>query len=163
MVDLYKSILDDFFRIKLVVHTHAKLRLKDLVDRYPIAGAQIEDNEPVSHDEIIVRYGEADMMVLSTLDDLSIPGKLFEYIRSGTPVLAFAVPNAESHQLIEKTGTGFVAPHDDVEAGADLLEDIYDRWRSGQPLVTPQADSIRQLERRVAYKHIFAALDHMTG
>ena len=39
--------------------------------------------------------GKADLMILSALDDLSVPGKLFEYIRSGTPVLAFTTPAAD--------------------------------------------------------------------
>ncbi len=149
-------------RIRLVAHTQAKGLLQRLVERFPVAGPLVEIGPRVPHREIVARYGRADMLVLSTLDALSIPGKLFEYIRSGTPVFACSVPDAESHALLGDTQTGVAVPHDDPMAAAAQLERWYDAWRQGQPLTQPDGHAVELLERRVSYRKMFAALDDLT-
>lgn len=131
--------------------------------KYPWVQARTALTGRLSHNDVVRRYQAADVLVLSCLDDLSIPGKLFEYIRSGTPVLAFAVPGAEAHGLLQATGTGWCAPHDDVSKGADLLAQLAHRWRSGQPMANPDAAAVAQLERRVEYAKIFARMDQLVA
>ena len=121
-------------RMELVAHTQSASILKRLCTDYPDAGKRTTTGPRVSHQEVIKLYGEADLLVLATLDDLSIPGKLFEYIRTSTPVLAFAAAGAESWALLEQTG-------------------------AGEALCDPDAGAVAQLERKVAYRRIFAALD----
>ena len=145
-------------RMQLTVHTHHIRLLQQLLARYPLAAAQTRVGPRVSHREVVRRYGEANLLVLSALDDLSIPGKLFEYIRSGTPVLAFVTPEAEAGSLLHETGTGQAAPHDDPAAGAAILAAIYDTWRRGEPLAQPDPQAVARLERRVAFADLFAAL-----
>ena len=149
--------------MRFVAHTHNIKLLDKLLAKYPRAAARSEVGLRMNHGEVVARYGTADLLVLSTLDDLSIPGKLFEYIRSGTPVLAFAVPGAESHALLAETGAGWTAAHDDVEAGAAALASCYDTWCRGEPLTQPSAMAVAGLERKVAYAHVFAALDELAG
>lgn len=130
--------------------------------KYPRAQAVTELAGRVPHGEIIARYAQADVLVLSCLDDLSIPGKLFEYIRSGTPVLAFAVPGAEAHALLAATQTGWCAPFDDPGQGAALLAQLLQRWQADAPQTQPDAQAVEQLERRVEYAKILGALDRLT-
>lgn len=130
---------------------------------YPRAKAVTTLGGRVSHAEVIERYATADLLVLSCLDDLSTPGKLFEYIRSGTAVLAFSVAGAEATALLRDTGTGSCAPADDAAAGAAILEALLERWQAGEPLAQPDAKAVQQLERRVAYQKIFARLDELVA
>ncbi len=130
---------------------------------YPRAKAVTTLGGRVTHAEVIERYAQADLLVLSCLDDLSIPGKLFEYIRSGTAVLAFAVPGAEAWALLGDTGAGHCAPADDPARGAEMLEQLLALWQAGQPLAQPQPDAVQQLERRVEYQKIFSRLDELVG
>ena len=143
--------------------TQSRRLIERLLERYPAAAACTTLHDRMAHDAVVRRYGDADMLVLATLDDLSIPGKLFEYIRSGTPVLAFAVPGAESHALLAETGAGTCAPHDDADAGARTLADWYDRWRAGETLTEPQATAVASLDRRQAYARLFGVLDRMVA
>lgn len=125
---------------------------------YPLALARTTIEPRVPHAEVIARYGQADLMVLSCLDDLSTPGKLFENIRCGTPVLAFAVANAEAHMLLRDTATGWCVPHDDPVAGAQMLRQLLAKWQSGQALAQPDGVAVARLERRVAYRAILDRL-----
>lgn len=129
--------------------------------KYPRSKALTTLGGRVTHSEVIERYAKADLLVLSCLDDLSIPGKLFEYIRSGTAVLAFAVPGAEAWALLGNTGAGCCAPADDAAVGAAMLERLLAQWQAGEPLAQPDAKAIQQLERRVEYQKIFARLDEL--
>ena len=160
--DLSLSRCQDL-HMRFVVHTNNIKLLRELLCKYPWASARTEVGLRMNHGDIVARYGAADLLVLSTLDDLSIPGKLFEYIRSGTPVLAFAVAGAESHALLAETGTGWTTPHDDVEAGAAALASCYDKWCRGEPLTQPVPAAVAGLERKVAYAHVFAALNEITS
>lgn len=150
-------------RLSLVTHTNNTGQLNRLTAKFPRVAPFVEPGPRVSHTEIVRRYAAADLMVLSALDDLSTPGKLFEYMRSGSPVLVFAVPHAEARDLIAGTGTGSVAPHDDPAAGAAILGQLYDRWLAGLPLCVPDAQAVAQLERRVAFAKLFRVLDDLAG
>lgn len=145
--------------IELTAHTQSAGLLKRLCADFPLAGECVKTGPRVTHEEVVKLYGQADALVLATLDHLSIPGKLFEYIRSGTPVLAFAVPGAESWAMLRDTGCGIAVPHDDVQAGAAAIGDLYDRWRDGKPLTQPVAEAVELLQRKVAYQTLLSALD----
>ena len=149
--------------LHLTVHTQNTALLHRLLHQYPLAAAHTQEGGRVTHKEVVRRYGQADLLVLSSLDDLSIPGKLFEYIRCGTPVLAFTVPDSEAHALLRQTASGFAVQHDDVEAGARQLEAIYDQWCTGKPLTHPDAHAVAQLERRVAFRGMFDILGRLAA
>ena len=46
-----------------------------------------------SHDEVVDLYRSADVLVLCSLDALSIPAKFYEYVAAGPPVLAISQAN----------------------------------------------------------------------
>jgi len=150
-------------RIQLTVHTQNTPLLHSLLQQYPLPAARTQEGGRIAHKAVVQRYGEADLLVLSCLDDLSIPGKLFEYIRCGTPVLAFTVADAEANTLLRQTASGFAVQHDDVEAGARQLERLYDAWLTGQPLTHPDAQAVAKLERRVAFGGMFCVLDRLVA
>ncbi|MBM4343270.1 MAG: glycosyltransferase [Deltaproteobacteria bacterium] len=146
-------------RLRLVMYSDNVGILRGLLAEFPAVAPFVTQGPRVSHAEVVARYATGDLLVLSALDDLSTPGKLFEFIRSGTAVLAFAVQGAEARALLDRTGTGCCAPADDPEAGARTLEGLYDQWRAGQPLSAPRAAEVAALERTGAYRTLLAALD----
>ncbi len=148
-------------RMRLVMYNDNVGILRQLLVQFPTVAPWVTQGPKVAHSEVVARYATGDLLVLSALDDLSTPGKLFEFIRSGTPVLAFAVPGAEAHALLADTGTGCCAPADDPAAAAAVLESLYEAWRAGRPLCAPDGDAVVQLERTVAYRRIFGALERL--
>lgn len=74
----------------------------------------------VSHSEVFGFYAKADALLLILTDTKNaqgnIPGKLFEYLATGIPVLAIGDPKGDSAQILEKSGAGEVIRHDNFVA-----------------------------------------------
>lgn len=71
---------------------------------------------------------------------LFIPGKLFEYIKTGKPILALAEPS-DCRNILEKSGLGICVQPDDPEKIAQTLENII-RNRNILDAYKPQSDYI---------------------
>lgn len=90
---------------------------------------------------------ECDYLLLTMTNDFSLPGKLFEYLALGRPVLALSPANGEVDRLLAATRGGWCAPHDDSAAVEQLLMNAWTRLQSGPPPFTPDWDQIRLYER----------------
>lgn len=77
-----------------------------------------------------------------------LTGKVFEYLGSGTPILAIA-PEGEARDLIERCRAGFVVDPTDVEGTRELLRSIWKRFQSGERRFgEPDRDAIAGYGRR---------------
>ncbi len=81
-----------------------------------------------------------------------IPGKVFEYIAAGRPILAAVPPGGAAGALIEEVGAGVVAPADDARALEAALRELHNRWQLGQLNfeLAPEARDRVSREARVA-------------
>jgi glycosyltransferase involved in cell wall biosynthesis len=77
-----------------------------------------------------------------------IPGKVFEYIAAGRPILAAVPPGGAAAQLIEDVGAGVVASADDVDALRAALLDLHGRWQRGELKVELSPDARERVSRR---------------
>lgn len=60
-----------------------------------------------------------------------IPGKLFEYLRLGRPILALVPKDGDAAKVIEEAKAGFVLSHE-WEKMQEQLKAIFDQWREGK-------------------------------
>ena len=79
-----------------------------------------------------MRRADLLLLVANTTDgaEATVPGKLFEYLAVGRPVLAMAPPDSASADVIAETRAGWLAP------GRRQLRD-----RRGAPIGIPWAGS----------------------
>ncbi|TKJ37293.1 hypothetical protein CEE36_11140 [candidate division TA06 bacterium B3_TA06] len=78
----------------------------------------------LSHRKVMRRLERADLAWLpyhAEYSHLIVPAKIYEYIGSGTPVLAVVNPSHETAELIRETGTGVVVPEGDIDGVIDAL------------------------------------------
>ena len=144
-------------RFECYLNEHAMAQA--LLDKYPRVRAVSGVFAQVPNNQVVALYRGADLLVLSCLDALSTPSKLFEYARSGVPILAFTRPDVEAVEIVARTQTGVCVPHDDPQAGADALRALLARWTAGEALARPDAGAIAGMERRVAYREILARIE----
>ena len=81
-----------------------------------------------------------------------IPGKVFEYIAAGRPILGAVPADGAAARLIEEVRAGVVAPADDVDALQAALLELHGRWKRGELEVelTPEARERVSRRARVA-------------
>lgn len=88
----------------------------------------VHEHGRVTHATALRLMTESDMVFLPVSNGFfamaSLPGKLFEYVGSGRPILAATLPGSEVARVIEDVGGGRLVLPDDVEAAAGVLADL---------------------------------------
>jgi glycosyltransferase involved in cell wall biosynthesis len=92
----------------------------------------VEFTGPRPHDEARALQRGADLLLLWKPRGYPtmVPGKLYEYLDSGRPVLALVEPGDEAGALVARAG-GTTLPAGDRGALAHALESRYRAWREG--------------------------------
>lgn len=76
-----------------------------------------------------------------------VPGKTYEYMAAGRPVLA-TLPDSDARDFLEKSGTGVFARPGDVAGLLVALKEQYSKWQSGQSAMRWDAGYVQRFERR---------------
>ncbi len=101
----------------------------------------------VSHHEVFDFYAKADLLVLILTDTKNakgnIPGKLFEYLATGLPILALGDPVGDSSKILAASGAGKVLNHMDAVKIQLRLRDIFEQGEVGST-----AQGIEQYSRK---------------
>ncbi len=131
----------------------ARAGLSDLVTFLP----------PVDHAQVLAEMAAADALLLLEADEpagcLITPGKIFEYLASGRPILAL-VPEGPAAALVREGGGGVVLPPADAEGIAAVLA----RWLDqGPPAASPRQELLASYERPALAARLAALLDAIAG
>lgn len=147
MLTLTRSAAGLLQALQLVHRRQPELRAEITLD---LVGARESDNDTlvaalglhdcvhlrgyVSHADAIAAMLEADVLVLvkhtSERYRGLVPGKFYEYLGAGRPVLAL-VPESEAALLVRELRCGMLAPPDDAEAIAAALLELLAAKRAG--------------------------------
>jgi glycosyltransferase involved in cell wall biosynthesis len=88
---------------------------------------------------------ETDVLLLPWADRINIPGKLFEYLATGKPILALCYRDSEVARVMEKTSSGWCVDPDDIPAIQRVLTEI--QALGGKHPRKPDVEAIRRYER----------------
>jgi glycosyltransferase involved in cell wall biosynthesis len=100
-------------------------------------GDRLELHPYVSRREALALQRDSDALLLlipeaSGRGQGVLSGKVFEYLAAERPILAAVPPEGAAAELIRDTGTGLVAPPDDVPALTRALADLHVEWKEGR-------------------------------
>jgi len=109
-----------------------------------------------------MRSADALLLVSNTTPgaEATVPGKLFEYLAVGRPVLAVAPPDSSTADVLESTGGGRLAPAGDPAAIACVLQQAF-RERSNPPL--PSEVAVARFDRRLLAGDLACIFDQVVG
>lgn len=82
-----------------------------------------------------------------------VPGKTYEYLASGTPILG-AVPEGDARDILSEAGNAILTRPDDIDGMVEALRAQVDAFRRGVPRVAPRSDVIARFE----YRHLAGRL-----
>jgi glycosyltransferase involved in cell wall biosynthesis len=107
----------------------------------------------VPHRQTVELVRSADLLFLP-MHDLPpgvragiIPGKTYEYIASGRPILA-AVPDGDARDILEEAGTAHLCRPADVDAMVEIIRSQIERWSEGEEAPPPDPALLERLDYR---------------
>jgi glycosyltransferase involved in cell wall biosynthesis len=106
-----------------------------------------------SHSESLELVRTADLLFLpmhslpSGERATTAPGKTYEYMASGRPILA-AVPDGDAKDFLSQCGTALICRPDDVAGMIQILERVYMAWKSKEPIAHSNMAFVSQFERQ---------------
>jgi len=122
----------------------------------------------VSHEKSISYVLSADLLFLP-MHDLPpgtraglVPGKTYEYLGSGRPILA-AVPDGDARDLLAAAGSASLCRPADVQGLKRALQQHIELWQSGGTLPGPDPLVIAQYERRALTEQLAGVFDTVLG
>jgi len=107
--------------LKEKISSGQKIRLKFTGSVSPLIREEIAKNNleniteylgVLPYKEMLQEIMNADVLLVCPSEKRHIPGKLFEYLRSGNPILAFNDDNPEVKKLIEDSNSGLMLNYD---------------------------------------------------
>jgi len=122
----------------------------------------------VSHEASVSYVLSADLLFLP-MHDLPpgtraglVPGKAYEYIGSGRPILA-AVPDGDARDLLEAAGSASLCRPADIAAMKEIIRKHIELRDSGGVAPQPDATVIEHYERRNLTKELAGVFDTLLG
>ncbi|GIV33631.1 MAG: glycosyl transferase family 1 [Chitinophagales bacterium] len=109
-------------------------KVKHEIERHiPAPNLHIGDNLP--RQKLIEKLGEEQVLFLYIPQDptseLIVSSKIFEYIRSGWPVLVIGPLQGEAGRIIRMANSGKVFAYDDKEGPSQFVLQHYKKWKQG--------------------------------
>lgn len=89
-----------------------------------------------------------------------VPGKTYEYLASGRPILA-AVPEGDARDLLARASNTFLTSPDDVSAMAAIIEERVREWASGRQPEPPDVALIADFRHAELTKSLAALFDQV--
>jgi glycosyltransferase involved in cell wall biosynthesis len=122
----------------------------------------------LSHADTLALVRSADLLFLP-MQDLPVgtraglvPGKTYEYLASGRPILA-AVPDGDARDLLTEAGSALLCRPADSNAMATLIAGELERWRANLAPPPPDPEVLRRYERRELTRQLAQVFDAVLG
>lgn len=113
------------------------------------------------HREAVALMNSADVLFMTNAEgarqQIAVPGKLYEYVATGRPVLALTDPHGDAGRFLDHTGGGMAVPPDDPGALFDAITRICRSRRLDVPSVDRRA--LASFERAHLTRKLAALLD----
>jgi glycosyltransferase involved in cell wall biosynthesis len=121
--------------------------IEDIASEAGVEGC-VEIRGRLSHSETLSRLLQSDLLLLlSEKQFIEIPGKTFEYLKTGVPILALASEGAVA-SLLRRTGGAWVVSPDDQPGITKSVRECYMLWKRGLPGPAPDPMIVESFDRR---------------
>ncbi|MCD6098749.1 glycosyltransferase [bacterium] len=141
----------DFHREKI-----ARLNLERFVETPGYLPHRYIPRELMSASSLLLLYFS------STGSPRQLPGKLFEYMRAGKPVLALMPDECETARILKKANLGIFAPPEEPEAIKRSIKELYSLWEEEKLDRTPNWDYIYSFEHKKVTRRLAQLLDKVS-
>ena len=119
-----------------------------------------------SHHETVKIVRTADLLFLPMYNlpqgerSTIVPGKTYEYMASGRPILA-AVPDGDARDFLAECGTAFLCRPDDCDEMVQILSQVYDAWEKKKQITAVNKDFMLNFDRKNLTKALAEEFDEL--
>jgi glycosyltransferase involved in cell wall biosynthesis len=161
LIDADPAFADDFhFRIIGSISPNVRTSVEQIL---PAANVTVSDYIP--HSEMIDQLYEAQGLVVVLNDFVNnhvyAPGKIYEYLPSGNPILGIGPTNGDAAALLAQTQAGVMLDYGDKDGVKQFLLDQYANWKSGALSKGPI--SYPAFERRALTQELAKVFNRLTA
>jgi len=130
----------------------------------PTLRANLDAPGEVPHDDALAAIFGSTVNLLVDISYsgpvIHTPGKLYEYLAAGRPVLSLS-PEGVQADLIREAQGGWVVPPGDDAALREALADAYARWAAGRELPRPIPSVIETYDRKRSTEKLRGVLEEL--
>jgi glycosyltransferase involved in cell wall biosynthesis len=123
----------------------------------------INEQGYLPHTESVAQLMASDVLWMTMSDDLSAPGKLYEYFGTKKPILGLVPKSSHTERMLLEYGNAKLAEPDDVKAIRNALLEYYELWKAWELPVASNEDFINKYDRQFLTKELALQLTFMSG
>jgi hypothetical protein len=87
-----------------------------------------------------------------------LPGKFFEYLALGKPILGICPDNADIARAIQTTQTGFTCNFEETRKLEDIILKLYQNWKNKEKVAVNQ-EAIASYERKNLTRKLVSTME----
>jgi len=115
----------------------------------------------IPHAEVVGRLAASQVLLLIEANNPKkrciLPGKLFEYLSSGRPIVAVGVAGSDIEEILESSGGGRYFHYDDEQKIYDHLLDLFTAYKNGKS--NAGANNVMQYHRKTLCDQLISLLE----
>jgi glycosyltransferase involved in cell wall biosynthesis len=153
LLEAVERLLEANPRLREVVEVHLAGVASEADRRVAERSSAVRLHGFLSHERTLELMRDADLLFLP-MHDLHeggrarvVPGKTYEYLAAGRPILA-AVPDGDARDLLAESGAAALCRPADVDAVEAALRESLRRFERGEPVPAPRPEVIERFEYR---------------
>lgn len=135
---------------------------KEFVKSDGILNAVARFSNLVPHDELLQLYGKTDMLLLvlahTSIAPGNLPGKLFEYLAAGVPVIGIGPVDGDAARIIREANGGNIFDRNDGASIKEALLKEYGLWKSGS---VPRLSEAGRFSREKLTEQLISILESL--
>jgi glycosyltransferase involved in cell wall biosynthesis len=113
------------------------------------------------HIESIALLLASDVLWMTMSDDISAPGKLYEYLGTGRTILGLVPQGSQAEKILHDYGAGVAVPPKNIKAISEAILDLYRQWRTSSLPRNVNVPFVKTFDRRLLAKEMARQLGLM--
>lgn len=129
---LAKTILANTIEVEFIGSVNSTF--KSYVEQDDVLSKVTKFINQVPHAKLLEIYGRTDLQLLvlahTAIAPGNLPGKFFEYLASGNPILAVGPVDGDAAEVLKGTNAGLIHEREDEEGLKSSLKMFYSNWEA---------------------------------
>lgn len=139
---------------------------RSTIDALGLDGIVYTTQQSIPHLDALTELLSASVLLLihsTARGPYVVPGKIFEYLRAGKPILALVPPDSVAAGMVHDIGAGVVVAPEDIEQICEAVGRYYRRWKAGTLTTSPRRELVQQYDRQRTARQLADAFESLTA